>query len=164
MRHLLTEEEWERLWSKVDIRGPDECWEWKASKQYFGHGEITIKRIKQHPLKATRVVMADLGYIDIFDINSFVLHKCDNPLCVNPYHLYIGCHMDNMTDVAKSGKRKGDKANSAKLSEEDVKFIKYQLKYNFRRGLVSKLARKFGVTHECIRGIKIERYWTHIEV
>ncbi len=87
----LTQKQLDRFWSKVDKSG--ECWEWRAGKEKGGYGVIGIngKSYKSHR-------------ISYFIKNNFknfvslVCHKCDNPKCVNPDHLFLGSHLDNARD------------------------------------------------------------------
>jgi hypothetical protein len=84
----------ERFWKKVDIKGPDECWEWKASLRN-DYGQI---KVNGRMMRANRVAW-ELTNGMIPD-NKLVLHKCDNRKCVNPNHLYIGTKSDNVLDRA----------------------------------------------------------------
>lgn len=84
-----------RFWSKVDIKNDDECWEWKAAKygKYAGYGYFWLDDRMQ---RAHRVAYK-LTYGD-FDESKLICHKCDNPGCCNPKHLYIGDKGTNATD------------------------------------------------------------------
>ena len=90
--HLL------RFWAKVDKHGPDECWNWLGSKTRGGYGQFSIRGYM------TRVhrISWRLSHGDI-PKDMLALHKCNNPSCVNPYHLYLGNQSDNMKDRTRSG-------------------------------------------------------------
>jgi hypothetical protein len=83
-----------RFYSKVAVKSPDECWLWLASLDDKGYGAFKLSGRMQ---KAHRVswlfAHGDTGGLG-------VLHSCDTPACVNPAHLFLGTHSDNMKDCA----------------------------------------------------------------
>lgn len=99
---------------KTDKRGHDECWPWLANKNKSGHGRFR---------SGGRLVMAHRQSWEFFFGNipegKMVLHKCDDPGCVNPYHLYLGSNSDNMKDSVRAGTHNGPQRRS--LNEEQLK-------------------------------------------
>lgn len=83
-----------RFWNKVDIKGPDECWNWLGGLTSGGYGAFWGG---WYSCRAHRFSW-ELTYGPI-PYKEKVLHKCDNIKCVNPNHLYIGSHLNNMTDL-----------------------------------------------------------------
>lgn len=92
----------ERFWKKVDKRGPDECWKWLASTAH-GYGQLKIPGQTSMALAHRYSYELHFGPIPH---DLWVLHKCDNPLCVNPAHLYLGTHQKNMHDMVAKGRQK----------------------------------------------------------
>lgn len=91
-----------RVFNKIDIRGKDECWPFTGglTLQKYGHINYNHKQFYAHRI-------AYEIFIGSFDNSLFVLHKCDNPPCCNPYHLFLGTQKDNMIDRDKKGHGNG---------------------------------------------------------
>ena len=91
----------DRFWEKVSKE--DGCWNWVGSTQGFGYGYLhTGDKTNRKPVSAHRYSWA-LHNGPIPD-GLWVLHKCDNPSCVNPDHLFLGDRTDNMRDCAAKGR------------------------------------------------------------
>ena len=88
---------------EVDKRDHYSCWEWKGSKSHNGYG-IYSAGIGDN--RRAHRISWELFFGPIPE-GKMVLHKCNNPSCVNPYHLYLGNHMDNMGYMAACGRAKG---------------------------------------------------------
>ena len=80
-----------------DIDGVDSCWNWKLGKDRDGYGRVVFlgKSVGAHRLAAHYFLHFDLSP------DLYVLHKCDNPSCCNPLHLFVGTQKDNAVDMAK---------------------------------------------------------------
>lgn len=91
-----------------------------------------------------------------------VLHKCDNPPCVNPDHLFLGTNLDNIRDRHAKGRTAfGTHVGMAKLTEPQVVAIRIRLNAG---EAVAELAREYGVTKGTIWNIKAYRLWRHLVV
>jgi len=99
------------------------CWNWK-NVITWNYGQIAILS------RGIRAHRASAFAFNNFDLLSkkLVCHKCDNPICVNPDHLFIGTYSDNRKDMFKKNRgadNRGEKSSSAKLTEKQVKEIRY---------------------------------------
>jgi len=132
----------ERFWSKVEKS--DDCWKWTAATQNKGYGVFSYEG--NNRALAHRVAMQLEGH-DIED--TFVLHKCDNRLCVKPGHLYLGDNKDNMQDAVNRGRIcHGEGHPDSKLTDDEVAEVRK--KYNKTDVLQKELADEYGVTQSNI--------------
>jgi len=148
----------ERFWSKVNIPDLFLCWEWIGYRNDDGYGKLGIKG---RPTSAHR-----LSYeINIGPIPDglCVLHKCNNPACVNPIHLYVGTPQDNMNDMviaSRQARPNGENNPKAKLTEIQVMEIIRLLKTNNMTH--KEISDRFHVTPENILHISKGQTWKHI--
>jgi hypothetical protein len=89
----------ERFWKRVDRKGADECWPWTGPVSQRGYGMITLR---SKPVRATHIAMKLDGRDRPDGLHA--LHTCDNPVCVNPSHLWWGTHVENMHDMIAKGR------------------------------------------------------------
>lgn len=146
-----------RFWSKVDIKDSS-CWEWLANKWSNGYGQLWIGRPVisfSTTVLAHRVSWMLENDKDIPE-GMFVLHKCDNPGCVNPDHLYLGSHCDNMSDMIN--KQRYGRPNAI-LSEIDITEVRNMLLLGHTH---QDTADKFGVCKSTITHISTGRNWAGI--
>lgn len=135
------------------------CWEWNARKDRGGYGRL---RVAERTQKAHRV--AYQLYVGEIPEGLCVCHRCDNPGCVNPYHLFLGTKADNARDRDNKGRgghsvMSGEKNGHAKLTE--VQVVEIRAKHaNGARNV--DLAKEYGVAHQTISSIVCGDRWTKI--
>ena len=131
------------------------CWEWAHSVWGSGYGRIVDDG---RPLRAHRVAYEIANGSIPADL--LVLHSCDNRRCVNPAHLRLGTHAENMRDRATRNRTAvGERCHRAKLLEEHVREIK---SLHAAGAAISDLAREYGVAYQSIWRIVRGRGWRHV--
>lgn len=153
----------ERFWRKVNKSGPvaspaiGPCWVWTAFTNPKGYGKFT----RSQQQLAHR--MSWVFHFGAIPETTCVLHRCDNPPCIRPDHLFLGTNQDNADDKMSKGRQsraRGENSGMAKLDEIEVGWIKRI----HATGLLSYLAigKMFGVDHTTIRKIVSGKSWKHI--
>lgn len=152
--------EWERVrfWFKVDRQGDDECWEWKAQpSQRYGSFPVTRNGVSRN-MRPHRVSY-EMENGEIPD-GMQVLHRCDNPRCVNPRHLFLGTPRENTDDkVAKGRQNKGEKVCTAVINEHIVREIRSRAEAGMK---VFEIARDLDLTHAIVWHVVKRKTWKHV--
>lgn len=134
------------------------CWWWVGVANKAGYGRI--KRGGKQ-LYAHRV--SHELHIGPIPEGMMVLHRCDNPCCVNPDHLFLGTHQDNMDDRAAKGRtshtsrNQGEACHAAKLNEQYVRIVRNST------ASAAVTAGFFGVSETTIRNIRSGKTWGHVQ-
>lgn len=145
--------DFERLQQKFTV-APSGCWEWNSPRPDNRANTFLYQGTVQIAYRASWKIRN--GAIPD---GLCVLHRCDNGLCVNPEHLFLGTHMDNRNDMLSKGRdnvAKGERVTSAKLTANDVADIKAS-KLNG-----NQLSKIYGVHRRTIYDILDGKTWTHI--
>lgn len=156
-RRILTQQE--RFWPKVDKSGVDECWVWTARCHRQGYGLLSEWDGKRR----TRLLAHRLAWEFTFGpipVGLCVLHSCDNPPCVNPAHLFVGTHQDNIADMVRKGRQcRGACSPNARLTEDDVRAIRerFAAGENYRA-----LGAEFGIHPEYVYKLAARRNWAAV--
>jgi len=145
----------QRFWTKV--KKTEYCWLWTAGVNTYGYGKIGLGGRKRGSTHAHRVSW--MLHNSKIPKGIFVLHKCDNPLCVNPKHLFLGTAKDNIQDAIKKGRfcSKGEKNPMAKLTWKKVSSIRRM--YKTGNYLCKDLAKIFHINPTTIYLIVTNKQW-----
>ena len=145
---MLNEKDAKRFWSRVK-RLDSGCWEWTGTVDGCGYGLITIKN-KSHRTHRLYWAMS-MGPIAA---GLLVLHKCDNPPCLNPAHLFLGTNKDNAVDKIKKGRQGPGRAKLTRQEATEIRRL-YATGNYFQR----ELANLYGVSRSTIATISLGRSW-----
>src|SRR6185369_2637075 len=149
----------ERLWPRLKI-ADNGCWEWQGGTDKDGYGSLAANEYGKREQRTHRVAWI-LTFGKIPD-GKWVLHKCDNPSCCNPSHLFLGDAASNNADMLTKGRQKymfGALCTNAKLKEHQV----LEIRRLHAEGMIQrKIAKQFGVGFKAICKIVNRQRWKHI--
>lgn len=139
----------ESILSRLEIRKDSDCWWWTGCLNTQGYGEVYYDG-RQHLVH--RLIFSMLHESPG---GSWVLHECDNPVCCNPGHLYLGTARDNSNDMIARGRHRPSKT-AAKLSPEDV--IAIRLAYPAVKNY-SAIGRLYGIDRQTVADAVVGATW-----
>lgn len=155
-----------RFWSKVNRLDNYKCWEWVASKSIDGYGKFKIGGKKGRAIGAHRVAWElTNGLISQPERSPRILvcHRCDNPGCCNPSHLFLGTDQDNVNDRESKRRNKipgfkGSDHGMAKLGDSQVREI-------FNSQITGRAAsRQFNISEGMVSMIRNRKSWRHLDM
>jgi len=129
-----------KFWAQVEVKGGNDCWIWHGYK--FSGGK-KAKSVRGYFYWAGRLWRAHrLAFVlahGSIPANRFVCHRCDNPLCVNKNHLYLGTAKENVRDMVRKGRQ------HKRIPDKAVR----QIRSLAKKGTISrkKIATKFGISY-----------------
>ncbi len=146
----MSPEQIEHFWGRVDQRSSDECWEWTDYRLKGVYGWLSINNVSYYAHRvAYRLTYGKLG--------QNLCHKCDNPPCCNPNHLFEGSHKINSGDMVSKGRSaRGETHARVKLTEKNVLQIRSSDRIN------ADEAERYKVSRPQISHIRSRKNWQHI--
>lgn len=148
---MFTARDYIRFWSKVAIAAGG-CAEWTGATYPSGYGDFYHEG-RNHP--AQRIAW-EMVHGPINDPSLYVLHRCDNRRCVEPDHLFLGRHQDNMDDMLSKGRKAiltGADHPSARLTPEQVAAIRADSRSQ------RAIAKDYGISKTQVGNIKRGKQW-----
>ena len=158
----------ERFWQHIDVGDFDRCWEWTGSRHKQGYGQFVLYDPVKKTIPSHRMAYETFWRTRL--VNN-ALHRCNNPPCCNPLHLYDGTLSQNSLDSVRAGtaavlrpnhpRARGEANGLAKLTEQSVREIRYR--YQNERVSQQRLAQEYGVAQTKISDIILRKTWRHVE-
>lgn len=145
-----------RFWGQVEKRGPTECWEWQGHRDRDGYGQVKVSsgawRTHRYSLWLAQGRLRR---------SAVVAHRCDNPPCVNPAHLFATSPAGNTADMIRKGRgNHGERHHKTPLTEADVLWIREAYRTGEKNQM--QLAAHFGISQAAVSAIVRRKSWTHI--
>jgi HNH endonuclease len=148
----------ERFFDKFKMTDKNKCWEWFGNRNPSGYGMIGYL--------ATQVLAHRVSWEvhrGKIPKGLFVLHRCDNPPCVNPNHLFVGTCKDNAQDMILKGRKpdtSGSKNGMSKINEADALKIR---RLSAAGNNFTKIGRRFGLCTTSVSNIVKRKKWSHVK-
>ena len=148
-----------RFWSKADVvltnSASKSCWPWRG-RTHKGYGQFMLNgKCRYAPRVAWTIFNGDPGELQ-------VLHKCDNPICVNPHHLFLGTPKVNVDDCVNKGRfHKGERTGGSILTRADVLLIRKK----YIRGVygTARIAKELGLPRGAVAGVLHSGNWAWVK-
>lgn len=156
----------ERFWAKVNKEGPTpahcpelgSCWIWLGNKLPRGYGNFSNDKARIYAHRFSWL-LAHPG--EVIPDRIYVLHRCDNPPCVRPSHLFLGTHLENVRDAVNKGRHPhGEGMKQSKANDTIVR----ELRARHAEGTATydELAAETGLSKTTVFRIVKHQAWTHI--
>lgn len=150
----------EQFWARVERA--DGCWAWLGPRKQGSYG--VTRSPDRRPIGAHRLAW-QLANGRALGRHEYVCHRCDNPICVRPDHLFVGSQLDNMRDAKAKGRTRnpnparGERCKTSKLTPEAVT----EIRRAFLAGEGCRpIARRFGIDRAQVKRIVRGQSWAHL--
>lgn len=152
----------ERFWKKVKHPGSfSVCWDWVGCKTSRGYGRMTVDYKQIHAHRVSYSI-----YSGEIPDGMCVCHTCDNPSCVNPFHLFLGTHADNMRDMKEKGRaigHNGEDNPKARFQRNEIIEIRKIYDTNkYKYGLTKRLSEAYNVPKSTMSKIVNRKTWNFL--
>jgi len=147
----------ERFLAKVKINRNTECWEWHAALTKTGYAKFGLPGPQGQKTVRGHRYSWEVRYGKIPD-DLLVCHRCDNRICVNPSHLFLGTQVDNMHDSTS----KGRSVNGDGYGVMDENKVRTILAGTFKGETQDQIASRFGVSRQLIQKILARKKWKYV--
>jgi hypothetical protein len=151
----------ERIKAAICVNESTGCWEWMKFREHNGYGRMRVNNKTQLCHR-----MSYEAFVGPIPDGLFVCHRCDNPPCCNPEHLFVGTNSDNQRDCVSKGRwthpvdLRGTRHPLSKLNDDKVREIRRLCKNGISQ---SEVGRMFGVTQGAVWLIIHRKKWAHVD-
>lgn len=150
----------QRLYYNSDVGGPDECWEWQRKRHTkTDHGQIKVNGSWTGAHRVSWEAHNSQGAGD-----KHVLHTCANPSCINPTHLYLGTHQENMDDMVQDNGQARAHYHGRTVFDSTRDVIKSRRLYYRKNITMEELSDKFDVSKTAMHQAVSGRNWSYLPI
>jgi hypothetical protein len=148
-----------RMWAQIDKNGPNGCWIWTGMVNSWGYGAMNLGNGRRMAAVHRVIYQRHIG--KELPASAFCLHRCDTPRCVNPEHIFLGDHAENMADMVRKDRHtRGARNHTARLTDAQV--IEIRRSYSGAWGEITRLAEVYGVSEAAMRAVIRGASWKHL--
>ena len=153
---MYTTKQIDRFWKNVAVGETADCWLWKRSQHSRGYGQVGLRVDGKDNIYKAHKVAWEIHNDQRLPPGTRATHSCDNPLCCNPHHIIVNQNREPFEGTPIGAR--GESHGMAKLTEKQVRLIKYRLNALTTR----EIADTMGVSFHTIWDIRQSVTWRHI--